>query len=188
MRSEKKSPISQEGSQDLGLSTIMAAPRRFDTKSAGILAFGRLSDLVGRLLEVFRRLSDVFRRLSDVFGRLSDVFGRLSHGFRTALGYRGRLFANLDGFSLSWTASRRPPIPVFFCIFFSGAKRQKKKCMKHNWRMVDKRGVRSSRRRFNHPAGVQSSRRRSFVSFVGTLICRYPLSWTEYIVRLSLWR
>ena len=88
--------------------SLTALPRRFDKKSDGILAFGRLSDLVGRLSEVFGRLSDVFGRLSDVFGwlsdvfgRLSDVFGQISRGFRTAFGYRGRLFANLDGFSLS---------------------------------------------------------------------------------------
>ena len=93
------------------------------------MAFGRFRMAFGRFRtfsDVFGRLSDVFRRLSDVFGQLSDVFGRLSHGFRTAFGYRGRLFANLDGFSLSWTAFRRPPIPVFFIYFFLGAKRPKK--------------------------------------------------------------
>merc|ERR1712185_676783 len=100
-----------------------------------------------------------------------------SDGFRTAFGHFrmalgrfrmvfGRLLAIGDGFSLSWTAfsyrERRfaPPIPVFFFHFFFWREAPKKKCMKHNWRMVDKRGVRSSRRRsiipqaFNHPAGV----------------------------------
>ena len=70
----------------------------------------------------------------------------------TAFSYRERRFAQ--------------PIHVFFSFFF-WPEGPKKKSMKHNWRMVDKRGVRSSRRRFNHPAGVsiipqafRSSRRR----------------------------
>ena len=66
-----------------------------------------------------------FGRFSDAFGRFSDAFGRfrtLSDAFRMAFGGLsrafGRLFAIVDGFSLSWTAFRRPPIPVFFFIFF----------------------------------------------------------------------
>ena len=95
--------------------------------------------------------------------------------FRTAFGW---LLAIGDGFSLSWTAfsyrERRfaPPIPVFFFIFFFGPKGQKKKSMKHNWRMVDKRGVRSSRRRFDHPAGVRNHPKRREVSdFVFVIVC-----------------
>ena len=137
---------------------------RVDKRSSGSTGRPAVRKAFGRLSDGFRMFSDAFGRLSDGFRMISDAFGRLSDGFRTAFGpFRtgfGRLLAIVDGFSLSWTAfsyrERRfaPPIPVFFFIFFFGPKGQKKKCMKHNWRMVDKRGVRSSRRRFDHPAGV----------------------------------
>ena len=78
----------------------------------------------------------------------------------TAFSYRERRFA--------------PPIPVFFSFSF-WPEGPKKKCMKHNWRMVDKRGVRSSRRRFDHPAGVRSSRRRPIVPQAFVRAKRAPL-------------
>ena len=55
-----------------------------------------------------------------------SAFGRFSDGFWlswTAFRYRGRLLAIVDG--VSPTAHTR-----FFFIFFLGAKRPKKKCMK----------------------------------------------------------
>ena len=55
------------------------------------------------ILDAFRMLSNAF---SDAFARFSDAFGRLSDVF-------GRLFAIVNGFSLSWTAFRRPLIPCF---------------------------------------------------------------------------
>ena len=65
-----------------------------------------------------------------VFGRFrmfSDGFRMFSDGFRTFLDVFGRLLAIVDGFSLSWMAFRRPPIPVFLSFFF--CPKGKEKCM-----------------------------------------------------------
>ena len=99
---------------------VTAPPSSFERKSAGVLVFGRFS-------EVFGRLSDVFGWLSQVSGRLSHVFGRLSYVF-------GRLLAIGDGFSLILTAFRYRkrcfadrPYPFFFLFFYGREAPEKKK-------------------------------------------------------------